>query len=236
MTDTSSMTMTDGGGEPMCTTPTPLCADGPAAGARRAARRASGAARAGRCNVVDGKPACVPLGRSKLGDVCNANADNCAPGLICLLETCGNGLARCYQHCTKDASVRRYGLHDPHRGQRGRHDDRTSRATSRRARATPSTGRGARASVRLLPHEREPDAVRLSGAAGAGREQRSLHDLQRLRARASSASRASTDSRRRTATSCATSRAELSRERATADATVPQRCVPPGSKYGYCSL
>jgi hypothetical protein len=44
----------------------------------------------------------VPAGTVKLGELCNANADNCAPGLICLLEPCGNGLARCYQHCTKD--------------------------------------------------------------------------------------------------------------------------------------
>jgi hypothetical protein len=52
--------------------------------------------------VVDGTPTCVAAGTVQLGDVCDANADNCAPGLICLLEMCGNGLARCYRHCTSN--------------------------------------------------------------------------------------------------------------------------------------
>jgi hypothetical protein len=46
---------------------------------------------------------CVAIGTAKLGDACKAGAgDNCGPGLICLREACGNGLARCYKHCTKN--------------------------------------------------------------------------------------------------------------------------------------
>jgi hypothetical protein len=90
-----------GGGEPICGAPVmPLCQDEPAAG-QACSPACQRGCDCGRCNVVDGKPACVPAGTVKLGDVCTAGAaDNCAPGLICLLEACGNGLARCYKHCT----------------------------------------------------------------------------------------------------------------------------------------
>jgi hypothetical protein len=94
--------MTDAGGEPTCSSApvTPLCAAGPAAGdvCSPACQRGCDC---GRCNVVDGKPKCVPTGTVKLGDVCTPGAaDNCGAGLICLIESCGNGLARCYRHCT----------------------------------------------------------------------------------------------------------------------------------------
>jgi hypothetical protein len=102
--DAKRDTATDGGGETgACTPITPLCADNPDAGEDCSPACQRGCACGQRCNVVDGKPACVPAGTVTLGELCNSNADNCAPGLICLLETCGNGLARCYQHCTKDA-------------------------------------------------------------------------------------------------------------------------------------
>jgi hypothetical protein len=56
----------------------------------------------GRCNVVNGVPKCVPSGSVKLGEICKfGNDDNCAPGLICLQEACGNGLGRCYRHCAR---------------------------------------------------------------------------------------------------------------------------------------
>jgi hypothetical protein len=89
----------DAGGEGgTCVPPAPMCAAGPAAGDACSPACQRGCA-CGRCNVIDGKATCVSAGTVKLGDVCNAGADDCAPGLICLLETCGNGLARCYQHC-----------------------------------------------------------------------------------------------------------------------------------------
>jgi hypothetical protein len=91
----------DGGETGGCVPLAPLCSDGPAAGEACSPSCQIGCACGQRCNVVDGKPACVPAGTVKLGELCNSNADNCAPGLICLIETCGNGLARCYQHCTK---------------------------------------------------------------------------------------------------------------------------------------
>ncbi|HVU52815.1 MAG TPA: hypothetical protein VHL80_19170 [Polyangia bacterium] len=102
-TDGKMDVATDGGGEASACTPvTPLCAEGPGPGEACSPSCQRGCGACERCNVVDGKPACVPAGTVKLGELCNASADDCAPGLICLLETCGNGLARCYQHCTKD--------------------------------------------------------------------------------------------------------------------------------------
>jgi hypothetical protein len=95
-------TGTEGGAEVgMCMAPAPLCSSGPDAGEACSPACQTGCA-CGRCNVVNGTPTCVSAGTVKLGDVCNPNADNCAPGLICLSETCGNGLARCYRHCTAD--------------------------------------------------------------------------------------------------------------------------------------
>jgi len=95
-------TMTDGGGEPVCSSAhvTPLCTEAPAKGEVCSPACQTGCD-CGRCNVVDGKAKCVPTGTVKLGDVCTPGAaDNCGVGLICLIETCGNGLARCYRHCT----------------------------------------------------------------------------------------------------------------------------------------
>jgi hypothetical protein len=90
----------EAGSDSVCSAPPALCAAGPAGGDVCSPACQKGCA-CGRCNVVDGKPACVPAGTVKLGDVCTAGAaDNCAPGLICLIESCGNGLARCYRHCT----------------------------------------------------------------------------------------------------------------------------------------
>ncbi len=88
----------DAGSEAMCMAPTALCKVDPA-GSDVCSPSCQKGCDCGRCNVVDGKASCVAAGTVKLGDVCNANADNCAAGLICLLESCGNGLARCYRHC-----------------------------------------------------------------------------------------------------------------------------------------
>jgi hypothetical protein len=95
----------DGGdGKPACQLPfvTPLCADPPAAGQACNPACQTGC-ECGRCNVVGGVPTCVAPGGIKLGEVCKLGAeDNCAPGLYCQREGCGNELGRCYRHCTKN--------------------------------------------------------------------------------------------------------------------------------------
>ncbi|HVZ72252.1 MAG TPA: hypothetical protein VHJ20_07745 [Polyangia bacterium] len=86
----------------MCTlgVVTPTCADSPASGQTCNPACQSGCS-CGRCNVVDKATACVAVGTKKLGEICAAGAnDDCGAGLICLKEICGNGLARCYKHCT----------------------------------------------------------------------------------------------------------------------------------------
>ena len=91
------------GGEPMCASPpvTPVCQDAPRTGESCNPTCQKGC-ECGRCNVVaSGHTACVPSGTVKLGEVCKiGSSDNCAPGLICLTESCGNNLGRCYKHCT----------------------------------------------------------------------------------------------------------------------------------------
>lgn len=90
------------GGKPMCTLPkvTALCADPPAAGQACNPTCQTGC-ECGRCNVVAGVPTCVAPGAVKLGDVCKVGAqDDCAPGLYCAKEACGDNLGRCYRHCT----------------------------------------------------------------------------------------------------------------------------------------
>ena len=34
-----------------------------------------------------------------MGELCALGADDCAPGLACLREACGNDLGRCYRFC-----------------------------------------------------------------------------------------------------------------------------------------
>jgi len=44
--------------------------------------------------------ACVPnAGTKKEGELCNADLDDCAPGLLCQREACAAGVARCYRFC-----------------------------------------------------------------------------------------------------------------------------------------
>jgi len=94
------------GGQSMCTLPhvTALCQDPPASGKACNPTCQTGCD-CGRCNVVGDAPACVASGTAKLGQLCTSTSagDSCGPGLICLQESCGNGLARCYRHCTVDA-------------------------------------------------------------------------------------------------------------------------------------
>jgi hypothetical protein len=102
--DTKPLTDAGNGGDSaMCTAPpTALCDQGPAAGEACSPACQKGCS-CGRCNVVGGQASCVAAGSVQLGELCNANADNCAAGLTCLPETCGNGLARCYRLCTSKA-------------------------------------------------------------------------------------------------------------------------------------
>jgi hypothetical protein len=93
----------DGAAESMCalTVVMPSCSDAPKAGQTCNPACQTGCA-CGRCNVVGKATACVAAGTVKLGELCRlGTGDDCAPGLICRKETCGNGLARCYKHCTK---------------------------------------------------------------------------------------------------------------------------------------
>jgi hypothetical protein len=92
--------MTDAGGDGSMCVPKPLCQDPPAPGDVCSPSCQTGCG-CDRCNVVNGKPTCVSGGKIKLGEVCTpGKIDNCAPGLFCRTEPCGNGLARCYRHCT----------------------------------------------------------------------------------------------------------------------------------------
>jgi hypothetical protein len=91
-------------GEKMCSAPPPApsCQDDPRSGELCNPTCQKGC-ECNRCNVLlsTGHAACVPAGPAKLGDLCKPGADdNCGAGLICLKETCGNNLGRCYKHCT----------------------------------------------------------------------------------------------------------------------------------------
>lgn len=53
-----------------------------------------------RCNVTMTGVACAPPAGAKLvGAICQPGADDCAPGLACLQESCGTNLGRCYRYC-----------------------------------------------------------------------------------------------------------------------------------------
>jgi hypothetical protein len=87
-----------------CTVPTqtPLCQDDPKAGTACNPACQTGCA-CGRCNVAGKLAVCsTQIGTATLGQLCTPTKDNCAGGLICLLEpaTCGDSVGRCYQHCT----------------------------------------------------------------------------------------------------------------------------------------
>ena len=81
-------------------TVTPICSDPPKTGATCNPACQTGCA-CGRCNVAGASTVCSQVvGSAKRGEVCNPTADNCVAGYICLLESCGTNLGRCYQHCT----------------------------------------------------------------------------------------------------------------------------------------
>jgi len=82
-----------------CAKAASLCQDPPRAGGACSPACQNGC-ECGRCNVSGTAAVCMPfIGPNKLGEVCSPDRDDCGPGLICLLEACGNRLARCYRHC-----------------------------------------------------------------------------------------------------------------------------------------
>lgn len=92
-----------------CSVPkqTQICSDEPKAGTRCNPACQTGCA-CGRCNVAGADASCTTvIGTATLGQLCTPNKDNCASGLICLLEpsTCGTDVGRCYQHCTASGAV-----------------------------------------------------------------------------------------------------------------------------------
>ena len=57
------------------------------------------------CGVAGGGTTCTGrTGTKTLNAVCRPEADDCAPGFVCLQESCGTNLGRCYRYC-RDASV-----------------------------------------------------------------------------------------------------------------------------------
>jgi hypothetical protein len=63
-----------------------------------------------RCSVGESGALCgAQVGQKTLGQICTPSSDDCAPGLACLREACGNNLGRCYRFC-RDASMCAAGL------------------------------------------------------------------------------------------------------------------------------
>jgi hypothetical protein len=88
----------------VCTSPpvTPVCQDSPPAGHECNPACQTGC-ECGRCNLVGSVARCTAPGARTLGQVCTLSSDNCAAGLVCLAEACGNVLGRCYQFCNGNA-------------------------------------------------------------------------------------------------------------------------------------
>jgi hypothetical protein len=57
----------------------------------------------GRCNLDGTALSCVPPGTKKRGDICNAAADDCEPGNICLTD-CDPKVGRCFRFCGKGSN------------------------------------------------------------------------------------------------------------------------------------
>ena len=162
------------------------------------------------------------------------------PGSSACSRLCGNGLARCYRHCTTndqcDGTACTIAIDDGKRRPRRR----SRPATSRRAPAIRSRRQLglSQPGAQLLPHEREPDAVRLPDEP-AGAEQRARARSTATAPRASSASRASTDSDAALPLRVQRRDAELPHGRVSRRRRArPAACVPAGTgaKYGYCEV
>jgi hypothetical protein len=91
-----------GGAGGQCANPiAPLCqttVTGPGSGCDPVCQTGCGCGL--RCNVTMTGVACAPPAGAKLvGAICQPGADDCAPGLACLEESCGTNLGRCYRYC-----------------------------------------------------------------------------------------------------------------------------------------
>ncbi|MES1206439.1 MAG: hypothetical protein ABUS79_10920 [Pseudomonadota bacterium] len=93
------------GGGPTCANPiAPLCAASGDAPAACDPVCQTGCPCGLRCSVPSAGVGCATaLGSKAVGQICQPGTDECAPGLICLQETCGTNLGRCYRFC-RDAS------------------------------------------------------------------------------------------------------------------------------------
>ncbi len=95
-----------GGAGGTCASPiTPLCQANPVAPAVCDTVCQTGCGCGLRCSVTTAGVGCAsPIGARLTGELCDPNADQCAPGFVCLQEACGTNLGRCYRYC-RDASV-----------------------------------------------------------------------------------------------------------------------------------
>ena len=95
-----------GAGGSSCANPiTPMCTTGAGAPAGCDPVCQTGCACGLRCSVTTAGLGCAsPIGARGMGDICDPNADQCAPGFVCLEESCGTNLGRCYRYC-RDASM-----------------------------------------------------------------------------------------------------------------------------------
>jgi hypothetical protein len=94
-----------GGAGAMCANPIqPLC-QGPATSSGCDPVCQTGCGCGLRCSLSNAGPGCAaPVGAKTLGQVCQPSADDCAAGLTCLQEACGDHLGRCYRFC-RDATM-----------------------------------------------------------------------------------------------------------------------------------
>jgi len=59
----------------------------------------------GRCTYSAGALKCMPVGGAKKqGDFCNAGADDCAPGNVCMTD-CNGAVARCFRFCGTNGAM-----------------------------------------------------------------------------------------------------------------------------------
>jgi hypothetical protein len=59
-----------------------------------------------RCNLTPSGFSCAASSGSKeLGAICQPGSDECALGLVCLAESCGTSLGRCYRYCRDPAPI-----------------------------------------------------------------------------------------------------------------------------------
>jgi hypothetical protein len=94
-----------GGAGGMCANPiTPLCVPGTAAPAGCDPVCQTGCGCGQRCNLTTSGFSCAPsVGNKTAGTMCQPGSDECGLGLVCLKESCGTELGRCYRYCREAA-------------------------------------------------------------------------------------------------------------------------------------